>query len=125
MPDELTVKVTFHVFSGLILLSLTSSFTSHRSAGLRTEMKSERERNTKLLHKVASTSSSSTSLCLTMRLNTNVMQRPQSPLACSLSLVRIKKFFFNHSLFLHTRINVFGYLILLFNVRCNCSVLQS
>lgn len=62
-----------------------SLLLTHRSAGSRMEVRSERERNTKLLHKVVNTSSSSTSLCLKMRLNMNVMQKPPNPPACSLS----------------------------------------
>lgn len=59
-----------------------SLFMPCRSAGIKMEVKSEKERNMKLLLKAANTSSSSTSLCLMMKLNTNVTQRPPNPPAC-------------------------------------------
>lgn len=68
-----------------------SEISSRRSAGSKMEVKSERGRSMKLLLKAANTSSSSTSRCLTTRLNMNVMQRPPNPPACLLSSVRINK----------------------------------
>lgn len=86
--------------SGDILVHIFICF--HRSAGSETEVKSGKARSMKSLLKVASTSSSSTSPCLTMRQSTSVMLKLPSLLGCSRSLVRILTTTFD------SRISAFG-----------------